>query len=71
MCASVGFVYNVVDNLTLLSLLTVTSKKFADVWLASTVNFIDVWNLFRAEVKESNSSLECGHTMKIVNISPP
>ena len=48
------------------SLLIRTSKKWTVVRLASYVNFRVEWASFRPEMKEYNSSEECGH---IINIS--
>ena len=43
-----------------------TSRKLTDVSLMSEVNLMVLWTWFRRLMKESNSSLECGH---ITNIS--
>ena len=36
----------------------------------STVNFIEVWTLFKASMKEYNSSRVLGHIMKMSSIYP-
>ena len=48
-----------------LSFMMMTSKKCTSELLMSDVNVMLLWILFRSHRKESNSSCECGHLIKI------
>ena len=60
-----GLVYRSIIIHPWLSFMLVTPKKCTSESLMSDMNFMVLWMLFRSHMKESTSSLECSHMIKV------